>query len=185
MTPFAQGITDLLSFGTVVLDVAAVALFVILITPLKRRGVTREIADFVGERAILLAFLTALVATGGSLLYSNIIGFPPCDLCWWQRIFLYPQTILFFTALLKKDEGMRFHAFILSSLGALVALYHTFIQFGGASVLPCAATGPSCTALYFLEYGYVTIPTMSLTIFALILILMAAPNPGKRDLKEL
>lgn len=185
MTPVVQSVTDLFSFGIVVLGIAAVILFIILLTPLKRRGWGREVADFIGERAILLSFIVAFLATAGSLFYSEIAGFAPCVLCWWQRVFLYPQTILLFTAFLKKDENMRLHSLILSGIGALIALYHTFLQFGWESALPCAATGPSCTALYFLEYGYVTIPTMSLTVFVLLLLFMAAPNPKKREVAEL
>lgn len=185
MTPLVQNATDLLSFGTLVLDIFAAGLFLILLTPLKRRGWTKEIADFCGERAIFLSFLAAFAATFGSLFYSEVAGFAPCSLCWWQRIFLYPQTILLFTAFIKKDDGMRLHSFVLSSMGALIALYHTFIQFGFQSALPCATSGVSCQTLYFLEYGYVTIPTMSLTVFALILLFMSSPNPKKRQVAEL
>lgn len=186
MTPLVQTVTDLLSSGVLALDVLAVILFIILITPLKRRGFGKIVADFVGERAILLSFLVALAATGGSLFYSEVAGFAPCLLCWWQRVFLYPQAILLMIALIKKDGLMRLHAFVLSGVGALIAVYHTFIQFGFESALPCAATGGvSCQVVYFLEYGYVTIPTMALTAFVLIMLFVSAPNPVKRDIKEL
>ncbi len=185
MAPFAEHITDILSLLTLLADIFAVALFLLLITPLKRHGWGRTLADFFGERAIFLSFLTAFAATFGSLFYSQVVGFPPCDLCWWQRIFLYPQTILLFTAFIKKDENMRLHSIVLSSVGALIALYQTFIQFGGMSLVPCSATSPSCTVLYFLEYGYITIPTMSLTAFVLLLLFMAAPNPKRKEVNEL
>lgn len=185
MTPFVQSITNILSFLVLLADIFAVMFLFVLITPLKRTGWGGTLVDFFGERAIFLSFLVALGATGGSLFYSEIAGFAPCLLCWWQRVFLYPQTILLFTAFIKKDENMRFHSIILSGVGALIALYHTFIQFGGASIIPCSATGPSCTVLYFLEYGYVTIPTMSLTVFVLILLFMLSPNPKKREVNEL
>lgn len=185
MSPFAQNVTNILSFLTLLADIFAVALFLLLVTPLKRRGWGKAVADFFGERAIFLSFLAAFAATFGSLFYSQVAGFAPCDLCWWQRVFLYPQTILLFTAFIKKDENMRLHSFILSSVGGLIALYHTFIQFGGQSLVPCSATGPSCTVLYFLEYGYITIPTMSLTVFVLLLLFMAAPNPKKKEIREI
>jgi disulfide bond formation protein DsbB len=185
MTPFVQTITDAASFGTVVLDIFVVLLLIILISPLKRRGAGKKIAEFIGERAILLSFIVALAATAGSLFYSDIAGFEPCLLCWWQRIFLYPQSILLLTAFIKKDENMRLHAIILSAIGALIAVYHTFLQLGVNPLLPCSATGPSCSFVYFIEYGYVTIPTMSLTVFALILLFMFAPNSKKKDVMEL
>lgn len=185
MTPFVNSITDLFSYGTVLLDILAAALFIVLISPLKRMRPMSTFADFIGERAILLSFIVSFLATTGSLFYSEIAGFAPCVLCWWQRLFLYPQTILLFTALFKKDEGIRIHSTILSIFGALIALYHTFVQFGWETSLPCPATGPSCAALYFLKFGYVTIPTMSLTIFGILLLFMLAPNPKKRDIHEL
>ncbi len=185
MNPFVANITNIASFLTLLADIFAVALFILLITPLKRHGLGKRIADFFGERAIFLSFLAALAATGGSLFYSNIAGFPPCDLCWWQRIFLYPQTLLLFTAFLKKDENMRLHCTVLSIVGAIVALYQTFLQFGVQSIVPCSATGPSCSVVYFIEYGYITIPMMSLTVFVLLLLLMNAPNPKKRAINEL
>ena len=80
---------------------------------------------------------------------------------------------------------MRMHCSVLSAVGGLIALYHTFIQFGAQSIIPCSATGPSCTVVYFLQYGYVTIPTMSLTVFVVLLLLMNAPNPAKRRINEL
>ncbi len=185
MTPFVQKITDIGSFGTLVADVIIIALLIILITPLKHRGAGKKIAEFIGERALLLSFLAALAATAGSLFYSNIAGFAPCELCWWQRILLYPQAILLLVAFVKKDENMRLHSIILSAIGGVVALYHMFLQLGANPLVPCAATGPSCSFVYFIEYGYVTIPTMSLTVFALILLFMFAPNPKKKEIKEL
>lgn len=185
MTPFVQNITDLLSFIILVSDIFAVAFFLLLVTPLKRHGWGRKVADFFGERAIFFSFLVAFAATGGSLFYSEIAGFAPCLLCWWQRIFLYPQTILLFTAFLKRDENMRLHSIVLSGVGALIAVYHTFIQFGGESFLPCTTSGVSCQIVYFLQYGYITIPTMSLTTFILLILFMSAPNPKKREVKEL
>ncbi|HVO28989.1 MAG TPA: disulfide bond formation protein B [Candidatus Paceibacterota bacterium] len=185
MSPFVQSVTNLLSFLTVILDLFAAFLFFILITPLRKRGWTKSAADFFGERAIFFSFLVAFGATFGSLFYSSIANFTPCLLCWWQRIFLYPQTVLLFTAMLRKDQMMRLHAIILSSFGALIALYHMLLQFGAASIIPCSASGVSCEVVYFIEYGYVTIPTMSLTAFALIMLFMLSPNPKKRDVNEL
>jgi disulfide bond formation protein DsbB len=112
------------------------------------------------------------VSVASSLFYSEIAGFAPCLLCWWQRIFLYPQAIILFIALFKKDWRVRKYAIALSGLGSLVSIYHTYIQFGGESLAPCPVGGVSCQIVYFVEYGYVTIPTMALTAFGLIILLM-------------
>jgi disulfide bond formation protein DsbB len=185
MTPFVQSITNFASYLTVIADIFAVFLFIVLITPLRKRGWTRRFAEFFGERAVFLSFLVAFFATFGSLFYSEIANFQPCLLCWWQRIFLYPQAVLLFIGFLKKDQLIRLHSIVLSCMGAILAVYHTFLQFGGESILPCAASGVSCEHVYFIEYGYVTIPTMSLTAFALILLFMLSPNPKKKEINEL
>jgi disulfide bond formation protein DsbB len=184
MTPFVQSTTNFLAYLTVLADIFAVFLLVVLITPLRKRGWTKKMAVFFGERAILFSFLAALAATGGSLFYSNVAGFAPCLLCWWQRVFLYPQTILLFVAFLKKDQWMRLYSIILSSIGLLISIYNVFVQFGGTDILNCDVSGVSCQHIYFLEYGYVTIPIMSLTIFALILLFMLSPNPGKKQVND-
>ena len=187
MTPLVQSATNFLSYITIILDIAVVILFFILITPLRRRGWTRDLVEFIGERAIFISFLVALAATLGSLFYSGIANFAPCDLCWWQRIFLYPQAILLLVAFLKKDKLMRLHSIILSSIGAVIALYQTLLQLGFISndLLPCAASGVSCQHVYFIEYGFVTIPTMSLTVFVLMLLIMFAPRPSEKEVNEL
>ncbi len=187
MTPLVQSITNILSFLTVVLDVFAVLFFLVLITPLRRRGWTKHVAEFFGERAILFSFLIAFAATGASLFYSEIAQFQPCLLCWWLRILLYPQAILLFVAIIKKDRLARMHAIIFSSIGALISVYQTFLQLGviGNDLIPCDASGVSCQHVYFLQYGYVTIPAMALTAFVLILLFMLSPNRGQRDVHEL
>jgi disulfide bond formation protein DsbB len=185
MTSFVKTVTDLLTFSVLLLDIFAVGLFIILITPLKRSGWTKKVATFFGERAILFSFLVVLASVLSSLFYSEIARFQPCVLCWWQRVFLYPQLFLLFTALIKKDENVRRYAIVLSIAGALVALYHTLLQLGFESSLPCPATGGiSCQVVYFLDYGYITIPTMALTAFVLILLFLASPNPKKKEVIE-
>ncbi len=187
MTPFVQNITTVLSFGVVVMDILAALLFFILITPLRRHGWTKRVAEFFGERAILLSFLVAFLSTIGSLFYSDIAQFQPCLLCWWQRIFLYPQAILLLIAFIKKDRLVRLHSIALSGIGALISLYHMFLQLGviGNDLIPCDASGVSCQHVYFIDFGYVTIPTMALTAFALILLFMFAPNPKGNEVMEL
>ena len=177
MTPFVATVSGILAAGTLALDIALAAFVFLLMTPLSRTRSGSGLAAFVGRRAILFAFLAALAGLLGSLFYSNVAGFAPCELCWWQRIFLYPQVILLLVALVRNDAHIRIYAAILSGIGLAVSLYHTFIQFGGPAIVPCSASGPSCTHLYFLYYGYVTVPTMSLTIFAAILFALLTPHP--------
>ncbi len=172
MTPLATSATNILSFATLLGGILAVFLFLVLTTPLKKGAYGKTAADFFGRNAILFSFIVAISGVASSLFYSDIVGFLPCVLCWWQRIFLYPQVIIFAIALWKKDGLAPLYGIALSGLGFLVSLYHTYIQFGGEPLIPCTSTGVNCQTIYFLEYGYVTIPTMALTAFALILLFM-------------
>lgn len=136
--------------------------------------VSKKATKFFGKYALQLAFLVALTATLGSLFYSDIAGYEPCKLCWYQRIFMYPQTILIGLALWKKDKSITRYSIVLSVIGGIIALYHYLLQIGIVNSLPCSAVGysASCSQRFVLTYGYVTIPMMALSGFLLILILM-------------
>ena len=175
MTPFVQTVTDILSLGTLLCGFFAVFLFFILITPRREESSSaRRAADFFGKHSFLFAGIIAITATVSSLFYSNIAGFAPCTLCWWQRVFLYPQAIILAMATFIKDKHIRAFCLTFSILGAIVSIYHSYLQFGGNPLIPCAAAGASvaCTFRYFLEFGYITIPTMALTTFVIIILLM-------------
>ncbi len=162
-------ITPIISYATVFSHVVFVLLVVAVIFS---KSFGKGIVDFIGKHALIFGFLISFVAIVGSLLYSNYIGFEPCELCWWQRVFIYPQVILFIVALYKKDRGVFKYSIPLSVLGGLVALYQTYIQVGGtSSLIPCTAVGSACAKVYFLSFGYITIPTMSLTILVYLLLL--------------
>ncbi len=129
-------------------------------------------STFFGRHGLLIAFLASLIAMSGSLFYSNVAGFTPCELCWFQRIFMYPQVIILFMALWKKDKKIVDYSLALSVIGALIAGYHYLLQIGVASGLPCSAIGysVSCVKLFVMEFGYITLPLMSFTAFLLIIV---------------
>jgi len=108
----------------------------------------------------------SLSAFLGSLFYSIVIGFHPCSLCYWQRIFMYPMLFLASFSLIKKDKLDPSYLLMFSSIGSLISIYHIFIQFN-PNPLPCSVTGQgvSCSENWVLEYGYITIPVMALTCF--------------------
>ena len=143
----------------------------LLLATLARRGWGREIFSFLGRNSLLLGFLVSLAAMGGSLFYSEVVGFPPCVLCWWQRVFIYPQAVLFALALWKRDLGVFLYSGTLSTMAGVVALYHSYVYWGGKSLLPCTALGGACDKIYVMEFGYITIPTMSLTVVLYLLLI--------------
>lgn len=151
-------------------------LFVYLLLALAfRRTWGARTSSWLGERSIPLALLTTLAAVLGSLYYSEVVGYAPCVLCWWQRVFIFPQLILFLTAWKFKDRSAFAYSWRLSVIAGVIAAYHQFTNLGGTSVLPCTAVGAECSKLYVFAFGYITIPMMSLTI-ALFLILLAWAN---------
>lgn len=136
-----------------------IALVVLFISLIMKNGFSR----WVGKHSLMLGFLTALVAVVGSLFYSNGVGFEPCYLCWWQRIAIYPLLPILAVALFKKDRGVFRYVLPLSIIGVVLSIYHSYVQWGGSPLIPCDATA-SCSKLYVYAFGYITIPTMSLTI---------------------
>lgn len=166
-------ITRFLAILTVVGNILAVFLVAVLLISFFKKDIkfplAREVVNFFGRNAVLFSFLTSLGAVLGSLYYSVIVGFPPCQLCWIQRIFIYPQAIILGLALIKKDDHLADYIIVLSAVGGTVSTYHQYIQFGGRSLYSCASGlgAVSCTQRLILEFGYVTIPMMMLTIFLL------------------
>lgn len=129
------------------------------------------LALWVGKNSILLGFLVALGAVAGSLFYSELVGFEPCVLCWWQRVLLYPLAILFGAALWKKKGDVFIYATPLALISLIISLYHQYVYMGGKSLLPCTALGGACAKIYVMAFGYITIPMMSLTVALFILLL--------------
>ena len=153
-------------------QVAAVFLLILLLAGRKRWF---SVFNFTANNSFLFAFIVALTATAGSLFYSEIAGFTPCTLCWYQRILMYPQVFLFGVALWKNEYKTADYHIVLSILGALIAGYHYLLQIGVLPELPCSAVGfsVSCAERFTMNLGYITIPLMSLTAFLLIILLMA------------
>lgn len=125
---------------------------------------------FFRGNALLFAFLFSIVATLGSLAYSEIIGYLPCKLCWYQRILMYPQVVILGIALWKKDVGVRKYVIPLSIIGGIIAIFHYMSQRMASAI--CTGEAVNCSFSYVSHYGYITIPIMSLTAFVGILILM-------------
>src|SRR6185369_1050871 len=92
-------------------------------------------------------------------------------LCWYQRIVMYPQVIILGMAAWKKDYSIWLYSRVLSSIGLVIAIYQYYGQMFNEGALPCSTAIDSCAKLYFVEFGYITIPMMALSIFAFLTIL--------------
>lgn len=119
--------------------------------------------------ALYVAWFQSIVATLGSLYYSEIKHYTPCTLCWYQRILMYPLVVIFAVAILRKEYHIKYYALPLSLIGSIVAFYHVLLQKGflPESVAPCSI-GASCTIKYAGYFGFITIPVMSVTAFVII-----------------
>lgn len=131
--------------------------------------------DDVRDWALPLAATIAVVATLGSLYYSEVADFVPCRLCWFQRVFMYPLSLILVIAAVRRDVAVRWYALPLAGVGAVISAYHSWIQAfppdGGSSF--CTIDAP-CTTRHVWEFGFVSIPFMALTAFVTIAVLLAA-----------
>jgi len=122
---------------------------------------------------LYFAWLVSVVATLGSLYFSEIKGFIPCDLCWFQRIFMYPLVVILGIGTFQSDISVKKFVLPLSTVGGLISFFHYLEQkvpgFGG--IKPCVS-GVPCSAEYINWFGFVTIPFLALTAFTLITISM-------------
>lgn len=123
------------------------------------------------ENGLLLIWSTALVATLGSLYFSEIRGFQPCTLCWYQRILMYPILLIAGVALFQKNGKIALTTALFSIIGGCLSLYHYGIQklsFLSDSAPACGAV--PCTGQYINYFGFITIPFLALLAFSIIAI---------------
>lgn len=118
---------------------------------------------------LLACWLISLIATLGSLFFSEIMEFVPCSLCWYQRIAMYPLVLLLGIALWKEHKDVVIYALPLSLIGTLLAIYHLGVQYEiiPETASPCVQ-GVPCSAMYINWLGFITIPFLSLIGFSLI-----------------
>jgi disulfide bond formation protein DsbB len=124
------------------------------------------------ENLLVSAWGISLIATLGSLYFSEVMKFVPCELCWFQRIFMYPQVILLGMAAIRKEYYIARYSLVLSIIGGLISTYHYLIQkvsFFQDNAISCGNV--PCTGQYINWLGFITIPFLALTAFILITLL--------------
>ena len=125
----------------------------------------------------LLAWIVAASSTLGSLFFSEVMKLPPCVLCWYQRIAIYPLVLILGVAWLKDDTRVKLYALPLVVAGLLVAIYHNLLYYKilPESISPCVQ-GISCTTRQIEWLGFITIPLLSLASFALLTLIFTLPS---------
>ncbi len=131
-----------------------------------------EAATLLGTKAIWLAWIVALVATVGSLIYSEVIHFPPCRLCWFQRIAMYPLAVVLLVGAIRREFQVKYHALPLALIGLGISIYHYILQ--RVPNLESGACDPSnpCSAIFVDIFGFISIPFMAGSGFIVIAVLL-------------
>ena len=169
----------LLCSGILVLLLASiVALFVLFIGPKKN-----VYLDFIDKHYLTLGFLIALSASLFSLVYSEIIGYVPCYLCWYQRVFIFPLVFIFGMAIWHKDRKVVKYTLPLLCVGFVFSIYQNFkYYFVDTGNLPCDASGAACYQTFIPEFGgYIQIPTLALIVFLSLLAVVLVAHFYKKE----
>lgn len=113
--------------------------------------------------------------------FSEVMLLPPCVLCWYQRIAMYPLVIVIGVGILLKDRHMKHYALPLAIIGLAIAIYHNLIYYEviPESLTPCSE-GVPCNAVQIELLGFMTIPLMGLAAFAAIVLILLAYKPKGR-----
>ncbi|WP_431027936.1 disulfide oxidoreductase [Lysinibacillus sp. LZ02] len=121
------------------------------------------------ENSLLAIFSVSLIATLGSLYFSEVRGYIPCEMCWYQRILMYPIVIISAVAYIQKNARIALTTAVFACIGGSISLYHYGIQkitFLQESAPSCGQV--SCTGAYINWLGFITIPFLALTAFIII-----------------
>ncbi len=133
----------------------------------KLKTLKLKVLKFLISKGLFLSLAISVLATFGSLYFSEILKLPPCKLCWYQRIFMYPQAVLFLTAVVAKSNEVFKYSLPLSLMGAFIALRHYYLQINPNPYAPCDILGysVSCTEKFTVYFGFITIPWMAFSSF--------------------
>lgn len=119
---------------------------------------------------LFIAWATALVASLSALFIGEIMGQAPCNLCWFQRAFMFPLVIVLAIASYRSDFAIAIYAIPLAGAGWLLAGFHSLLYLGviPEAIEPCGK-GPSCSSADMTILGSVPLPVLSLTAFTIII----------------
>jgi len=168
-----------LGSGAILLQILSVtALFLLFIGPKKNAYL-----DFIDKHYLKLGFLISLMASLFTLVYSEVVGFVPCYLCWYQRIFIMPMPFIFGVAVWAGDRKIAKYVLPLLCVGFVVAVYQNFMYyFADTGNLPCDASGVSCYTQLINEFGgYISFPMLSLSTYMGMIAVVLVAHFYKRE----
>lgn len=164
-------VTPTLALATLVALVSSLGLIAALATASGRL----HLEGFLGgqpRHPIGWAWSVAAIATAGSLFFSEVVGFVPCLLCWYQRIAMYPLVLILGVGWVRGDAGVWRYALPPAVVGMGISTYHRILQERPALELVPCGVGPPCSGRYVNAFGFITIPTMAGAAFLLLILLM-------------
>ena len=148
-----------------------------LVRRLRPDSAVAELFEDLRPSVLWLAWIVATVTTLGSLYYSLIAHFEPCELCWYQRICMYPLSVVLLIAACRRDFDIWHYAIPPVLVGTAIAVYHSQLQAFPKQQSFCAIANP-CTTRYVWELGFVSLPLMDLAalLFIATMLLIARAN---------
>jgi len=179
---YAATLTHYLALLTI-LGAIFVCLFAITVAYLSYKKGMFKYAKYLGDYIFPLGFFVSFGGMFLTLFYSQVLGYEPCDLCWYQRIFLYPLVFMFAYAWFKKDRGVLPYALILSIVGFIIAFYHHLLQMGYDVMKPCSSApfAVDCSTPSFIEFGFVTFPFMAIVLFGFLIMVTTTAMCFKKN----
>lgn len=131
-----------------------------------------EIRQGLGQAALWMAFAVAATTTFGSLWLSEVEKLPPCHLCWLQRYFMYPQTLLLGAAAIGRWIWIRWISIPMVLIGAGISTYHYALERFPDDVASSCSTDVPCTTVWIWKYHFLSIPAMAWLAFVTIAVLL-------------
>lgn len=140
--------------------------------------------NWLKKHALYIAWITALIATLGSLYFQYVMSFPPCILCWYQRIAIYPLIVIIPIGIFKRDAVLPLYIMAVSFVGLVISIYHNLLYYKiiPESLAPCVQ-GISCTTKFIEWFGFLTIPLLSLLSLLIVFVcgILAYKNLGESN----
>lgn len=184
-----QDATDAVSTAfaaaAIVIQALLAVVLIVAIAAIWSQGARRlltEARDTLTGSELWIAWGFALVATLGSLFFSEVSQFIPCRLCWFQRIGMYPLAAILLIAAVRRDyRGGALYGLPLAVFGAIVATYHIYIEYHPEAETASCKIGAPCATKWIDKLGYITIPTLALTAFLAIIVLLSVALSRSRS----
>jgi len=146
-----------------------------------RSATAAAVVDTFAGPGLAFGAVVAAACMAGSLYFSDVADFIPCTLCWYQRIAMYPLVPLLGIAAWRRDPGVRLYGIVIAALGAPISIYHILLERDIIHESGACDPANPCNIVWVKRLGYLTIPTMALSGFALIITLLALSREEPPD----